>query len=230
MDVRLAADRPSGSSSRRTARPKISHHSCAPPRARPAGTASTATARVAQRLGRLPDRLARSPASPARSPSSSKTPTRTCPFGEPERPAVTVEDPVARDGRSDRRCRVPPSPRAAVSTSSTVRAIGPTTPVSANGPPQGGKCPVAGTRPGVGLRPQMPLKCAGTRIDPPPSLPTPPAERPAAIAAASPPLDPPGVASRPTGFASGRRARCRSPTPSAARRRWSRRGRWRRRP
>ena len=74
-------------------------------------------------------------------------------------------------------------------TSSMVRAIGPTTPVSANGPPQGGKCPVAGTRPGVGLRPQMPLKCAGTRIDPPPSLPTPPADRPAAMAAASPPLD-----------------------------------------
>ena len=41
----------------------------------------------------------------------------------------------------------------------------------------------------------MPLKCAGTRIDPPPSLPTPPADRPAAMAAASPPLDPPGVRS-----------------------------------
>ena len=80
-------------------------------------------------------------------------------------------------------------------TSSIVRAIGPTTPVSANGPPHGGKCPVAGTRPGVGLRPQMPLKCAGTRIDPPPSLPTPPADSPAAMAAASPPLDPPGVRS-----------------------------------
>src|SRR5207253_8021497 len=48
-------------------------------------------------------------------------------------------------------------------------------------------------RPGVGFKPQMPLKCAGTRIDPPPSLPMPPAEQPDAIAAASPPLEPPGV-------------------------------------
>jgi len=46
----------------------------------------------------------------------------------------------------------------------------------------------------------MPLKCAGTRIDPPPSLPMPPAEHPAAIAAASPPLDPPGVPVRSQGL------------------------------
>ena len=39
----------------------------------------------------------------------------------------------------------------------------------------------------------MPVKCAGTRTDPPPSLPMPPAEHPAAIAADSPPLEPPGV-------------------------------------
>src|SRR5689334_14723712 len=82
------------------------------------------------------------------------------------------------------------------STSRIVRAIGPTTPIKAKGPTEAGKCPVAGTRPGVGLRPQIPLKCAGTRIDPPPSLPMPPAEQQAAIAAASPPLDPPGVLSR----------------------------------
>src|SRR5439155_20973443 len=52
----------------------------------------------------------------------------------------------------------------------------------------------------VGLSPQIPLKCAGTRIDPPPSLPTPPADIPAAIAAASPPLDPPGVRARSHGL------------------------------
>src|SRR5271154_5086309 len=46
-------------------------------------------------------------------------------------------------------------------------------------------------RPGVGFNPQIPQKCAGTRTDPPPSLPTPPAEHPDAIAAASPPLEPP---------------------------------------
>ena len=85
-------------------------------------------------------------------------------------------------------------------TSAIVRAIGPTTPSNANGPPDAGKCPVDGTRPGVGLRPQMPVKCAGTRIDPPPSLPTPPADRPAAMAADSPPLEPPAVRVRSQGL------------------------------
>ncbi len=74
-----------------------------------------------------------------------------------------------------------------------VRAIGPTTPNIENGPADCGKCPVEGIRPGVGFKPQIPQKCEGTRIDPPPSLPTPPAESPAAIAAASPPLEPPAV-------------------------------------
>lgn len=37
-------------------------------------------------------------------------------------------------------------------------------------------------------------------MEPPPSLPTPPAERPAAIAAASPPLEPPGVRVRSPGI------------------------------
>jgi len=60
-------------------------------------------------------------------------------------------------------------------------------------PAPGGKCPVAGMRPGVGFSPQIPQKWAGTRIEPPPSLPTPPAEHPAAIAAASPPLERPRV-------------------------------------
>jgi hypothetical protein len=54
-------------------------------------------------------------------------------------------------------------------------------------------CPVPGIRPGVGFSPAMPQKCAGMRMEPPPSLATPPAEHSAAIAAASPPLDPPGV-------------------------------------
>src|SRR6266851_1842304 len=58
------------------------------------------------------------------------------------------------------------------------------------------KCPVAGMRPGVGFNPQIPQKCAGTRMEPPPSLPTPPDEQPAAIAAASPPLEPPAEYAR----------------------------------
>src|SRR5215469_16002447 len=84
--------------------------------------------------------------------------------------------------------------------SPTVLAIGPTTPICAKGPAPTGKCPVEGTRPGVGFNPQIPQKCAGTRIDPPPSLPTPPAEHPEAIAAASPPLDPPAVLDRSQGL------------------------------
>ena len=43
-------------------------------------------------------------------------------------------------------------------------------------------------RPGVVFNPAIPQKCAGMRIDPPPSLPMPPAEQKDAIAAASPPL------------------------------------------
>src|SRR4029077_15930583 len=79
-------------------------------------------------------------------------------------------------------------------------AIGPTTPSQDNKPGPGGKCPVDGMRPGVGFSPQIPAKCAGTRIEPPPSLPTPPAEHPDAIAAASPPLDPPAVRVRSQGL------------------------------
>ena len=46
----------------------------------------------------------------------------------------------------------------------------------------------------------MPQKLAGTRTDPPPSLPRPASEHPAAIAAASPPLEPPAVRVRSHGF------------------------------
>src|SRR5260370_8075994 len=81
-----------------------------------------------------------------------------------------------------------------------VRAIGPTTPIQENAPTPAEKCPVAGIRPGVGFSPQMPQKCAGTRIDPPPSLPTPPSEHPAAIAAASPPLEPPALRDKSQGL------------------------------
>jgi len=73
----------------------------------------------------------------------------------------------------------------------TVRAIGPTTPSQPKELSPGGMWPVLGIRPGVGLSPQMPQKWAGTRMEPPPSLPIPPKERPAAMAAASPPLEPP---------------------------------------
>jgi len=59
---------------------------------------------------------------------------------------------------------------------------------------------VQGIRPGVGFSPQIPQKCAGSRIDPPPSLPTPPADIPAAIAADSPPLEPQPSEPHPTDY------------------------------
>src|SRR6478735_2252434 len=49
------------------------------------------------------------------------------------------------------------------------------------------------TLPKVGLRPTIPQRLAGTRIDPPVSLPSAPAQRPPATAAPEPPLDPPGI-------------------------------------
>ena len=54
-------------------------------------------------------------------------------------------------------------------------------------------CPRSGTTWTVGLWPYTPQKCAGTRIDPPMSLPTGRYVSPAASAAASPPLEPPAV-------------------------------------
>ena len=84
--------------------------------------------------------------------------------------------------------------------SSAVRAIAPAVPVSPPGYPREGKWPLPEMRPGVGFKPAMPQKWAGTRIDPPPSLATPPGEQRAAMAAASPPLEPPGVRSESSGW------------------------------
>jgi hypothetical protein len=51
----------------------------------------------------------------------------------------------------------------------------------------------AGTRPKFGLMPKTPLKLAGMRIEPPPSVPSAKGARRAANAADEPPDDPPGV-------------------------------------
>ena len=53
-----------------------------------------------------------------------------------------------------------------------------------------GNCPVPGMRPGVGRSAARPVSRAGTRMDPPSSVPLPNAAVPEATAAASPPLDP----------------------------------------
>src|SRR6516165_12813739 len=57
-----------------------------------------------------------------------------------------------------------------------------------------------GMRPYVAFNPKRPLKPAGPRIEPPPSLPVAMGRRPPATAAAVPPEDPPGVRSGFQGF------------------------------
>lgn len=60
--------------------------------------------------------------------------------------------------------------------------------------------PRFGHRSRVGLRPAMPVKWAGTRMLPPTSVPTPRGDIPAAMAAASPPDEPPGEWAELQGF------------------------------
>src|SRR5688572_25410972 len=79
--------------------------------------------------------------------------------------------------------------------SATVQVIGPTWARVPNG--LAGWC---GTRPYVGLRVNVPVKAAGMRTEPPPSVPTASGASPAATAAAAPPLEPPGVRARFQGF------------------------------
>src|SRR5688572_3956230 len=71
--------------------------------------------------------------------------------------------------------------------SSTPRVSGPATPSAHH------RCSFGaiGTRPRCGLSPNNPQHAAGIRIDPPPSPPSAAGTRPAATAAADPPLDPP---------------------------------------
>jgi len=88
--------------------------------------------------------------------------------------------------------------------SSAVRARGPFTGRSGGGwvgtPGGDGRRSVSDTTPEVGLWPYTPQKCAGTRMDPPMSLPVASHARPAATAAALPPLEPPGVRVRSHGL------------------------------
>ena len=63
--------------------------------------------------------------------------------------------------------------------------------------------PYLDTRPYVGIMAGMPQKAPGCRIDPPVSVPSETTARPAATAAAEPPLEPPGTRSSATGFRTG---------------------------
>src|SRR4051794_5526688 len=73
--------------------------------------------------------------------------------------------------------------------SRTVRASGPDVPSPSEPETYG----AGDTRPREGLMPTSPQQDAGMRIEPPPSLACATGSRPAATAAAAPPLEPPGV-------------------------------------
>ena len=73
------------------------------------------------------------------------------------------------------------------------RASGPIESRRSASPAALGNWPVLGTRPGVGLWAKIPLKKAGSRIEPPMSLPRPIGEPPLPIAAPSPPDEPPAT-------------------------------------
>ena len=84
--------------------------------------------------------------------------------------------------------------------SATERAIGPICSIDSQpeAPGQAGSRQPGhtGTRPIDALMPNRPVKAAGRRTEPPPSLPTASGQTPAATAAAEPALDPPGVTAR----------------------------------
>jgi len=77
--------------------------------------------------------------------------------------------------------------------SATVLASGPIAMMS-------GLSLILGMRALVGLMPSMPVKAAGTGIEPPPSLPVAIGPQPVATATAEPPDDPPGVNAGSQGF------------------------------
>src|SRR4051812_24217195 len=79
----------------------------------------------------------------------------------------------------------------ASAASATVRVIGP---VCASDAHDGGEKPgERGTRPKVGFSPNTPQNDDGSRIEPPPPVPTPSGPQPAPMAPPPPPLDPPLV-------------------------------------
>ena len=111
-------------------------------------------------------------------------------------PAGRAPVPAATSGR---RGRGRPGPGTTRAASATVRVRGPT--VSSDG--ARGNTPVRGMRPWVTLRPTRPQRAAGTRTEPPVSVPIPTAARPPATAAAEPPEDPPGEVAGSQGLRTG---------------------------
>ena len=83
--------------------------------------------------------------------------------------------------------------------SATDRASGPSVP----SPDRSGTSGALEIRPRDGFSPNRPHTLDGIRIDPPPSLPWAAGARPAATAAAAPPLDPPADRLRSQGVRAG---------------------------
>src|SRR5215207_8994056 len=104
--------------------------------------------------------------------------------------------PLDQESRS--RTSAPAIAVSIIAAPRTVLVIGPRCEMSPTA--LGGYC---GTKPNDGLSPKMPQNAAGMRIEPAPSLPWARGPRPAATAAAAPPLDPPGVFSRFQGLNEG---------------------------
>ena len=84
--------------------------------------------------------------------------------------------------------------------SATVRASGPDCARTASCPAKIPELPRFVQRSSVGFSAVMPQKCAGMRRLPPMSVPRPSGDMPDAMAAASPPDDPPGVWERRKGL------------------------------
>src|ERR1700686_1278922 len=84
-------------------------------------------------------------------------------------------------------------------TSPTVRASGPAQSKAG----ESGMMPSQEMRPQLGFRPATPQRDAGMRMEPPVSVPMLPWQRPAATAAAEPPLEPPGMRVGSQGFRTG---------------------------
>src|SRR5829696_3091457 len=108
--------------------------------------------------------------------------------------------PLDQESRS--RPSAPAMTLSIIAASRTVLVIGPRCERSPTA--LGGYC---GIRPNDCLKPKMPQNAAGMRIEPAPSLPCASGPRPAATAAAAPPLDPPGVFTRFHGLKEGPKTR-----------------------
>src|ERR671918_115524 len=87
------------------------------------------------------------------------------------------------------RSSAPARTESSSAASATVRVSGPCT----ENPVQPFAAGQAGTRPIVGFSPTTPQQLAGILIDPARSVPSASGPRPAATAAAAPPLDPPAI-------------------------------------